>query len=545
MKLKHQAYFLSAMILLALFISSASGLWSARVASSEDNKARVTELFNSAYSILSEVEKMAIEGQLDETQAKALATRLLRNNLYKYNEYVYVVDSNMTFVAAPLDPQLHGTSFNDFKDADGNSIGQLIQRVLANSRNQLVEYTWHQALPDGTIEKKLSIAKKTPHWGWVVGTGIGFNEVNARFWSNAQWQLLLCLFAAGLILCVLTLAIKRIITLLGGEPDDVRAAVQSVANGEIRTAFPYAAPDGSIYFAVQQMNHSLAQLLRQLDLSMRALREELALVSDRAIILAALSETQQQSTEMIATAMTEMASSTGHVASSAKDTAQSTLEADQQSQHTQQLIQSTVVNIEGLATDLNTAGQAVSHLDHDINSIAKVLNVIGDIAEQTNLLALNAAIEAARAGEQGRGFAVVADEVRSLAGRTQNSTKEIRDMIKSLQQSSHHALNAMDTCASTSMSTVEQSRQASDALSQIVMALESITGMSHQIASAADQQQQVGDDIAERINLIDDSGRQLSHVITDSHASTEALSQLSQALEHSISQFTILSASRR
>ncbi|PSU44643.1 chemotaxis protein, partial [Photobacterium aphoticum] len=261
--------------------------------------------------------------------------------------------------------------------------------------------------------------------------------------------------------------------------------------------------------------------------------------------LTSLSETQQQSTEMIATAMTEMASSTGHVAESAKETAHNTQDADQQSQYTQQLIQSTVVNIEGLATELSTAGQAVSHLDNDINSIAKVLNVIGDIAEQTNLLALNAAIEAARAGEQGRGFAVVADEVRSLAGRTQNSTKEIREMIDNLQQSSRHALTAMDTCASTSMSTVEQSRQASESLSQIVQALESITTMSHQIASAADQQKHVGDDIAERINLIDDSGRQLSTVITQSHASTTTLSALSQALEDAISQFTILSAPRR
>ncbi|PSU48433.1 chemotaxis protein, partial [Photobacterium aphoticum] len=276
MKLKHQAYLLSAMILLALFISSAFGLWSARVASSDDNKARVTELFNSAYSILTEVEKMAQEGKMTESEAKALATRLLRNNLYKDNEYVYVVDSNMTFVAAPLDPQLHGTSFNDFKDADGNSIGQLIQRVLGSRSNQLVEYTWHQALPDGTIEKKLSIAKKTPHWGWVVGTGIGFNEVNARFWSNAQWQLLFGLLAGGMILLALTVAIKRILNLLGGEPDDVRAAVQSVANGEIRTTFPTTAPQGSIYLAVQQMSVSLAQLMGQLEQSMQALRGELA-----------------------------------------------------------------------------------------------------------------------------------------------------------------------------------------------------------------------------------------------------------------------------
>ncbi|MGF1727923.1 methyl-accepting chemotaxis protein [Photobacterium nomapromontoriensis] len=539
MKLKYQAYGLSAIILFTLLIMSATSLWANRVASNLDNKARVTELFNSAYSILNEIEKMAIDGTLPETEAKALATRLLQNNIYKDNEYVYVVDEDMNFVAAPLDPQLHSTSFNEFKDADGNSIGQLIQRMLSNRSGTLVEYTWSQKLPDGSVEEKLSIAKKTPHWGWVVGTGIGFNEVNQRFWSNAQWQLALCLVVASAILIILLVATKRILNLVGGEPSDVQAAVQSVANGQIYTHFSHAAPVGSIYLSVQQMSQSLALLIGNLDQSMMALRDELNQVKSRAGTLAQLSDNQQQSTEMIATAMTEMASSTSHVASSAHDTAESTLDADKQSQLTQQLINSTVGNIEGLSQELYTAGQAVSTLDNDVNNIAKVLNVIGDIAEQTNLLALNAAIEAARAGEQGRGFAVVADEVRNLAGRTQNSTKEIQEMIVSLQRASRHAIATMDTCASTSLNTVAQSREASQSLEQIVSALESITTMSHQIATAAAQQTQVSDDISERINLIDESGRQLSAIVTLSHSSTETLAQLSDDLEKAVSKFTI------
>ncbi|MCG9785224.1 methyl-accepting chemotaxis protein [Vibrio brasiliensis] len=539
MKLKTQAYLLSGIILVALLALTATGLWTLRVASNFDNKERVTELFKSAYSILSEVEKMAADGTLQEDQAKALATRLLRNNIYKDNEYVYVADENMTFIATPLDPQLHGTSFHDFKDGNGNSVGQLIQDVLGRKTGQIVEYTWTQKQADGSIESKLSIAQKSPKWGWVVGTGIGFNEVNARFWATAQWQLVLCLVIAGAILAVLILSIRRMLTLLGGEPQEVRQAVQEVANGTIQSSFASQAPQGSIYEAVQQMSKSLAQLVGNLDGSMHALRNELVSVEDRSAAISQLTDSQQQSTAMIATAMTEMASSANNVADSASDTARNTEEADKQSQHTQQLIHNTVDNIQGLASQLGTASKAVADLDSDVHNIVKVLDVIGDIAEQTNLLALNAAIEAARAGEQGRGFAVVADEVRNLAGRTQDSTKEIQQMINNLQQGSKNAINTMEICAETSENTVEESQNASAALQQIVVALESITQMSHQIATAAAEQTQVSDDISQRINMIEESGNQLSNVVTESHNSTQSLTQLANELENWVSKFTV------
>ncbi|MEH0690657.1 cache domain-containing protein [Vibrio cholerae] len=539
MKLKTQAYLLSGIILIALLALSATGLWTLRVASNLDNKARVTELFRSAYSILTQVEKMAADGTLEEEQAKALATRLLRNNIYKDNEYVYVADEKMMFVATPLDPQLHGTSFHDFKDGHGKSVGDILLRAIAQNPRGIAEYEWSGTSVDGTIENKLSIAQKTPRWGWVVGTGIGFDEVNDRFWSTAQWQLALCLIIAALIAAILLWAIRAMLSLLGSEPQEVKRAVQAVANGEIQTSFANPAPQGSIYHAVQQMSLSLAKMVANMEQSMLALRGELAQVEERSASIAQLTDTQQQSTAMIATAMTEMASSANNVADSASDTAENTHQADQQSQHTQQLIHNTVDNIQGLANQLATASQAVADLDNDVNNIVKVLDVIGDIAEQTNLLALNAAIEAARAGEQGRGFAVVADEVRNLAGRTQASTKEIQHMISNLQQGSRNAIQTMDVCAATSESTVVESQNASQALEQIVVALESITQMSHQIATAAAEQTQVSDDISKRINMIEHSGNQLADVVTQSHNSTQSLSKLANELETWVSKFNV------
>lgn len=410
---------------------------------------------------------------------------------------------------------------------------------MDNKTGQIVEYTWSQTQTDGSIEEKHSIAEKTPHWGWVVGTGIGFNEVNARFWATAQWQLILCLLIAGAILTSLIIAIRKMLNVLGGEPHDVRQAVQAVSQGNIQISFDTVAPKDSIYDAVQNMSQSLATMVTNLDSAMLALRSELSAVESRSGTIADLTLSQQESTAMIATAMTEMASSANQVATSANDTARNTDEADKQSQQTQSLICSTVDNIQGLANQLNTASLAVANLDQDVNNIVKVLDVIGDIAEQTNLLALNAAIEAARAGEQGRGFAVVHDEVRKLAGRTQDSTKEIQNMISNLQQGSRHAIQTMEICAETSQSTVTQSRSASEALQQIVTALEAITTMSQQIATAAAEQTHVSDDISHRINLIEESGYQLNSVVTESQSSTQSLASLANNLEGWVNKFSV------
>jgi methyl-accepting chemotaxis protein len=539
MKLKTQSYVLATIILFSLIIMTATGLWTLRVASTIDNKARVTELFQTTYNLIANMEDMVREGKIDEEKAKELTITILRNNIYKDNEYVYVADENLMFLAAPLDPQLHGTSFHEFRDSEGRSVGQILDNAISQNPNGIAEYTWSLKMPDGSIDKKLSIAEKTTDWNWVVGTGIGETEVNTRFWSTAQWQFGLAFIIASLIFSILMISIKRILALLGGEPKDVHAAIQTVAAGEIVTQFEIKAPEGSIYQAVQTMNISLADLVQHLTQSMLALKSELSDVHSRAGTVSQLTENQHQSTEMIATAITEMASSANNVAESAQQTAINTDEADKQSLRTQELINATVSNIEGLADQLNTASTAVAELDNEVNSIVKVLDVIGDIAEQTNLLALNAAIEAARAGEQGRGFAVVADEVRNLAGRTQGSTKEIQQMISNLQEGSRNAISTMTICAETSQSTVAESKNASDALQQIVTALESISSMSHQIASASEEQKHVSEDITQRVNIIEESGQQLARVVADSKESTQTLTELADDLETWLNKFRV------
>ena len=172
MKLSFKVGILISLILGSLLLLMIIGLTTLRIASSDDNQARVEQLFKSTFNIVTEIESYVKNGKMDEIQAKILATQLLRNNKYHQSEYVYVADENLNFIATPLDPQLHGTSFHEFKDGNGRSVGKILENAVAKNTRGIAQYQWSQKQADGSIEQKLSIAQKTPEWGWYVGVGM-------------------------------------------------------------------------------------------------------------------------------------------------------------------------------------------------------------------------------------------------------------------------------------------------------------------------------------------------------------------------------------
>lgn len=250
---------------------------------------------------------------------------------------------------------------------------------------------------------------------------------------------------------------------------------------------------------------------------------------------------QQQSneTEQVATAMNEMVATVQEVTRHAESAAQMAQEADSQSLTGKNVVSRTVQSIEELAGEVNKASDVIHGLERDSESIGAVLDVIQGIAEQTNLLALNAAIEAARAGEQGRGFAVVADEVRSLASRTQASTQEIQEMIERLQSGARDAVSVMKNGTSQAEESVSQAAAAGSSLEEITHAVTNISQMNTQIADAARQQGTVAEEINRNISNITQVAEASTNSTEDMARSSLALAELASSLQTMVSRFKI------
>jgi len=315
----------------------------------------------------------------------------------------------------------------------------------------------------------------------------------------------------------------------------------AAGGGDLTIRLPVKQDDelGELGMAVNDFITQLHSMITNIVTEVEQLAAQSTQLRSSGNALSMVADTQRLESSQVATSVTEMSASVHEVARNSNSAADATQEATEQASYGRTLVNETAQTIRELAKEVEDASMVIQQLAKDSHDIGSVLDVIKGIAEQTNLLALNAAIEAARAGEQGRGFAVVADEVRTLASRTQQSTQEIHKMIERIQTSANNAVTAMDKGCNQAQRTVEKATEADNALQEIRRTIESINAMNAQIATAAVQQSAVAEEININIESINSSSEKTATGSTHVAAASEQLSESSVRLQNLVTQFKV------
>lgn len=318
-------------------------------------------------------------------------------------------------------------------------------------------------------------------------------------------------------------------------------AVNRIASGDLSEPVQVNRRDelGQLQSGLQQMMlnlHELIEGIRSGVIQVTSAAEQLSAVTEQTN---AGVNNQKTETDHVATAMSEMTATVQNVARDAEEASTAATAADQQASEGEQIVNEAIAQIQRLAEELNQSADAVRHLQEQSERIGGVLDVIKAVAQQTNLLALNAAIEAARAGEAGRGFAVVADEVRSLALRTQRSTEEIESLVAGVQSGTHAVASGMESSQLLGESSVEFTHRAVIALENITSKVSIIQAMNQQIATAAEQQSAVAEEINRSVINVRDISEQTASTCEETASSSTELARLGHELERLVGRFKV------
>ncbi|WP_420892750.1 methyl-accepting chemotaxis protein [Pseudomonas congelans] len=431
------------------------------------------------------------------------------------------------------------TGINTLAGDISSSYSPMLQQAIAGLngyRAAVARYRDAQATSKAALEKMTTLGASM----LATSNDLITRQNKSRDADSAKSVTMIA--AATALALVLSILAAWVITRQITTPlQETLEVVERVASGDLSRNLNVDRKDelGKLQATIQRMTVSLRELvggIRDGVTQIASAAEELSAVTEQT---SAGVNSQKVETDQVATAMHEMTATVQEVARNAEEASEAAVTADRQARDGERVVNEAISQIERLASAVSNSSEAMGALKQESDKIGSVLDVIKSVAEQTNLLALNAAIEAARAGEAGRGFAVVADEVRSLAQRTQKSTEEIEALIVRLQSGTQQATTVMDSSRELSTSSVELTRRAGGSLENITKTVSAIQAMNQQIAAAAEEQSATAEEINRSIINVRDVSEQTSAASEETAASSVELARLGNHLQVLVSRFTV------
>lgn len=364
-------------------------------------------------------------------------------------------------------------------------------------------------------------------------------ELSAYVSQQKTLTILLMLIAIAIAIVTIVFSPSLIVKPL----TQLKSMVSELASvgGDLTRRLPVSGSNeiGDVAARTNDFISTLQAMMREVQQQLTDLEQASSNIAVKTELTSSKAGEQTMHIEQVLTAIHQMQHAVQEIASNASLTSGATEEANSAADSSGKVIRQSMQQISVLARDIEQVVQAISNLEVESRNIVSVLEVIGGIAEQTNLLALNAAIEAARAGDAGRGFAVVADEVRTLASRTQQSTKDIHDMISRLQNGVSQAVSAMNNAKSQVTQTEQHAESASGYLDHIVAGIANINDMAIQIAAATEQQSTVAEHVNQTVNGISQNANELSDIARETGNDGSRVRQLVQSVSNQVGRFRV------
>ncbi len=498
----------------------------------------ISHLVDVAEGVMIDYQKRVKSGELTEAVARAaLLERVSAMTYGQYKDYVWVHDSKMNMLAHPS-PKLRGSNLGNLKDINNKYFFRMLNEEALVKGESYMPYYWNR--PDSELpQPKITYVRYNAEWDWLIGTGVYVDDIDALFVASLK-TLGFISFVVLLLLMIMGWLITNSITRpldatvdamreIGMGDGDLTVRLSELGRDEVTEVAKY------FNAFINKIQSLVTDVKGSVDL-VAAAAGQMSATSEQAFYN---QENQAKETDQVATAMNEMNTSFLDVARNASAASVAANSTDKATLAGRDNVKKATAAITRLANQVHESTKVINELSDDSSNIGTVLDVIRSVSEQTNLLALNAAIEAARAGEAGRGFAVVADEVRSLASRTHESTEEINRMVTRLQARAEQAVTVMAASIKETEETVSAVENTTASLDSIAQAVDRIRGMNQQIASAAEEQAAVAEDISQNLERLVQLTEENTLATEQTRVSSNDLAGLSERLQSQVMQFKV------